>query len=454
MGRLPILLWCICWAAELSWGQAERVFFGNLHSHTSYSDGSGTPDDAYQHARNVARLDFLAITEHNHSAAESGASADRRDGILIATNPSLYNGSDPKSLLSTAARFHQDGVFAAIYGQEFSSISKGNHVNVFEVPNVITVPNGDFGRLIDQWLPNNLDSTGAPAIIQFNHPALLDNESNEYGADDFPSPEEWIRKMGAHASLIEILNGPAMTRTAGNAPEEVMEGDYLHYLTLGFHLAPTADQDNHYFTWGTATDARTAVITDSLTKPKILEAMRSRHVYATEDKNLRLIFRVNGRLCGDRISPAPAPNSPLQIQYSIQDDDEPQAEYQIEVFRGGIGSSQVARMVNTVPAEGNSNGTIEDVQYTGGIQYVFFKVTQTGEDGDKDRAWTAPVWFEPSGPPPPDVPTGSEAFVASRRSSVFHVSGDCADAKAIFAANRITGAEAARGRRQHQGCPR
>src|SRR5262245_14254422 len=69
-----------------------NVYFGNLHSHTSYSDGSGTPEDAYRHARFEAHLDFLAITEHNHDKAEQGAAADRRDGILIATNHDLYNG--------------------------------------------------------------------------------------------------------------------------------------------------------------------------------------------------------------------------------------------------------------------------------------------------------------------------------------------------------------------------
>ena len=67
-----------------------KPYFGNLHSHTSYSDGSGTPDDAYRHAREVARLDFLAITEHNHKSAESGA-GERQDGILIAKDPTLYN---------------------------------------------------------------------------------------------------------------------------------------------------------------------------------------------------------------------------------------------------------------------------------------------------------------------------------------------------------------------------
>ena len=52
--------------------QQPQVFFGNLHSHTSYSDGSGTPEEAYAHARDVAHLDFLAITEHNTQPPRAG----------------------------------------------------------------------------------------------------------------------------------------------------------------------------------------------------------------------------------------------------------------------------------------------------------------------------------------------------------------------------------------------
>lgn len=40
-------------AAMLLAVQEPEVFFGNLHSHTSYSDGSGTPEEAYAHARSV-----------------------------------------------------------------------------------------------------------------------------------------------------------------------------------------------------------------------------------------------------------------------------------------------------------------------------------------------------------------------------------------------------------------
>ena len=56
------------WLAVRSGAQPQvSVFFGNLHSHTALSDGSGTPAEAYEHARDTAGLDFLAITEHNHA---------------------------------------------------------------------------------------------------------------------------------------------------------------------------------------------------------------------------------------------------------------------------------------------------------------------------------------------------------------------------------------------------
>ena len=72
--------------------QNQLVYFGNLHSHTSYSDGSGTPDDAYRHARNTAGLDFLAVTEHNHRWSEGFAAADRRDGRAETQKAGLREG--------------------------------------------------------------------------------------------------------------------------------------------------------------------------------------------------------------------------------------------------------------------------------------------------------------------------------------------------------------------------
>jgi len=452
----------IVFALAFSLGAQDKVFFGNLHSHTSYSDGSGKPAAAYKHARDVAHVDFLAITEHNHAQAEQGASADRRDGILIAKDHDLYSGSAATSLISAAHAANKDGSFVAIYGQEFSSISSGNHVNVFEISDVITVPNGAFDQLVTM-LETVRDSRNKQPIVQFNHPGLNDkNPAKDYGEDDFASQAEWVEKVGNLARTIAILNGPHDVKTTDNRPPGSFEGQYLHYLQLGFHLAPVADQDNHYQTWGDATVARTGVIAPALTKADILDAIDQRHVYATEDKDLRLIFKVDGHLMGDEI-PAPALGSLLPITFSIKDDDEPNAGYSIEVFSGVIGGVPAVE-IDKLEADGDTpNGQIDSIKYEGGNQFLFFKITQVNEDGVKDRSWTAPVWFVPgTATPPPVTPTppvtaqgcpAGDHFVASKKRSIYHCSS-CRDAQNISETNLVEGDDAVRGRTLHQGCPR
>ena len=393
--------------------QTNHVYFGNLHSHTSYSDGSGTPEQAYTHARTVAHLDFLAITEHNHKAAENGA-GERKDGLLIATDPSLYTGPDASSLIPAANRLTENGHFVAIYGQEFSSISSGNHANVFDVDQVITAPNGRFDLLLD-WLDAHRDGSGDPPVVQFNHPGLFQDDSRAYGADDFASQAEWVRRMGNEAALIEVLNGPAMTETPVHRAAERMESDYLRYLNLGFHLAPTADQDNHYLTWGDASDARTAIIAPALTRRDLIAAMRARHVYATEDPNLEVMVTVNGHLAGDIITTLPAVGSALDIRFTLNDRDEPASAYQIEVYSDDqAGGPNATRLdLFSIPAEADptQEHRITDITYHGAGQYLFFKIRQISEDGDDDYAWTAPVWF--AGPAGPATPPAATLAIAS-----------------------------------------
>jgi len=59
-------------------------------------------------------------------------------------------------------------------------------MNVIDAPNVIDVANGDFRRLLEQWLPMNLDTQGQQPLVLLNHPATGDSpESLEYGIDDY-----------------------------------------------------------------------------------------------------------------------------------------------------------------------------------------------------------------------------------------------------------------------------
>lgn len=187
--------------------QLSDIRFGNLHAHTSYSDGLGTPAEAYTMACN-AGLDFFAITEHNHEQGDG--KGERRDGIVIATAPELYAGS-PSALVETANALDRPGECVTIYGQEFSTISSGNHVNVFDVDEVIGIENGRFDLLL-AWLDANPDGGGIAPLLQFNHPNSGKKAVIDYGRDDFSEGSElaWQQAMVPRTSLIEVFNAPAL----------------------------------------------------------------------------------------------------------------------------------------------------------------------------------------------------------------------------------------------------
>src|SRR5262245_21670963 len=92
-----------------AFGAEPKVFFGLMHGHTSFSDGSGDPDEAFEMAKD-AGLDFMAITEHNHRQAAGD------DGVFL--TPQLYG-----QLIQSAKEHTEPDEFVGIWGQEFSTIS-------------------------------------------------------------------------------------------------------------------------------------------------------------------------------------------------------------------------------------------------------------------------------------------------------------------------------------------
>ena len=392
--RYLYLGWVAALACEPAHAQVQDVRFGNLHAHTSYSDGSGTPAEAYRMACD-AQLDFFAITEHNHDKGDG--KGDRRDGRLIAAQPELYAGRS-SSLVETAHRLNRPGRCVTLYGQEFSTISSGNHMNIFDVPKVIDAPNGKFDALLS-WLNVNRDSSGQQPLAQFNHPAT-GSEDKDYGRDDFGggNDADWIQAMAPQVSLIEILNAPALKPGTGQRTHD-HQSLYFRYLNLGFHLAPSVGQDNHYKNWGTSTDARVAAITADFTRSGIIDALKRRHAYATEDKNLRIIFRIGQALQGDIVAPPPL-GSELAMSLQLHDDDEPDARYKIDVFKDQPGGTQAARPVESYRFSGNQATPVnlEGIRFENAGEFVLLRITQYSDEDDdhveEDRAWTAPIWFE------------------------------------------------------------
>ncbi|HEY9840563.1 MAG: CehA/McbA family metallohydrolase [Candidatus Sericytochromatia bacterium] len=389
-----------------------QVYFGNLHSHTSYSDGILNPREAYKTAAGNG-LDFMAITEHNHAAAGG------TDNIFL--TPELY-----EDLKKTAAEFNQPGKFAALYGQEFSTISSGNHMNVFNAATIIDVPNGDFRRFYEEWLPQHPEV----AFIQFNHPnfkadmGLAPHDSNipptlraaeerhhqaealaearlfpqarsrselfnDYGFDDYQRNFAALASAAApYLRTIEILNGPGTSPKPVGKAEAWMEEDFLFYLNQGFKIAPSADQDNHFAHWGSLHTGRTGVLAAALTPEGIYEAIRARRVFASEDSNLEVVMQANGHYMGEEFSAG----GKLDFELTLRDPDEPQAGYLVQVFADQPGQETARPVSQQQLPPGIGNYRFSWQPPPGVESYAFIKVTQLNADGTQDDAWTAPIW--------------------------------------------------------------
>ena len=366
MVRTTLLL-CIL-ATRIASAQEMKVYFGLLHGHTSFSDGSGDPDEAFSMGKE-AGLDFMAITEHNHSKA---AGTDK-----IFLTPPLYG-----KLIQSARQHTVPGEFLAVWGQEVSTISAGNHANIFFADEICRMPNGDFKFLYEQFLPAH----GEVPFIQFNHPGVrkdqnpktkADERNNDYGIDDYDGDfDQLVGAAGRHVALVELIIGPAFAKATSKPHQNGKhENDYLFYLNKGFRVGPSVGQDNHFKTWGTATHARMGVWMTKLTPEGFIEAIRERRCYASEDENIEVRFTVNGAMMGSVIPAAET----ASIKVSVSDDDEPDARYRVQLFfDDAIGGEEAEILENEALPEGSHETEFVHTPIAGG--YYFVKIIQRGDD--------------------------------------------------------------------------
>jgi hypothetical protein len=464
-----ILFIVAAWICNPMSAQNFSVYRGLLHAHTMFSDGSGTPEEAYKMAKDN-KLNFFAVTEHNHAQAEAGAK-DRMDGVLIATQHELYNGNSAVAVkwtkkengtvktgtmnvkpLIKSAKDAGTSNFVALYGQEFSTISSGNHMNVIGIDRVIEVPNGDFAGLIHLLEQIKGEGKQVP-VLQLNHPDfradIFYNSDkgmfNDYGIDakDLgPHFKNMVAKIDPYVSLIEVLSGPAMEKKyERNDPDDSHENDYFFYLKQGLHVSPSAGHDNHYKTWGSVTESRMGVWATELSEKALYDAFNNNRTFASEDRNLSVYYKVNDQVMGSSVQMEE--EAELKIELKITDDDEPKAVYKVKVYGGDIEQElstaatkwmEADGLIQEVEIIGNGNFTIKDVRASGKASFVYLKIAQK----DGDRLWTAPIWI--NGPSISMNVEGESAYYWSKSnsSSIYHKKG-CSKIKSINNENLMKG---------------
>ena len=368
--------------ASFNWfftvGQAQyQLYFGQLHSHTQYSDGAGSLDAALDYVKNLpesANVQFVAFTDHSNYFDTTGAA--NPEGALY--DMSLASASSQEtwnSYRSSVAAFNEAnaGSLVALAGFEMTWSGGPGHINTFNTPGIVSRNNSTLNNKTDYagmraYYALLSQQEGADSLSQFNHPG---NTFGTFGDFAF-----WDPVIDSRMYMVEAGNGEGQIGAGGYYPSYEY---YTMALDKGWHLAPTNNQDNHKGRWGNANDARDVILTDDFSEEGIYDALRAMRVYATEDKNLEIGYTVNGMLLGSSLTEVP---EKLDIHVTVNDPDASDSISKVEVI---VNSGKTAYTWDdpAVLATGDLNVTL-DPDYS----YYYIRVTQ----GDGDLAVTAPVW--------------------------------------------------------------
>lgn len=349
--------------AENAFAQNFNIYFGDLHQHSIYSwdakPGALKPAEAYAHAKHVARIDFMALTDHTNDLLESHYQ-DVRTAAQQYENP--------------------DSEFVAIAGQELGSLGRTGygHMNIFE-PLTRADNSSDNDTRYDlqhayQFLIDN-DLLG-----QFNHPTTENGNSN-------------FNDLALHApvdsqiSALELINGKRSSN---------YEKFYLQALGNGWHLGAVGDQDNHAGFYGDQVSSGgdiylTGLLAEHLNKDEVLQAIESHRTYAFQtsppsDRIYLTEFTADGHWLGENFK-----NDDNLVSFHIAAHAENKF-MSAQLYKNG----QLLQMT-----ELNSNDFVwnpTDSASSGSV-YYFLKLVQE----DMDLAWSSPIWVDAPGEYQPET---------------------------------------------------
>lgn len=250
-----------------------NLFYGNLHSHTSYSDGQSVPSHAFVFARDTARIDVFAVTDHGELLTVSEW-ADIKRQAGSATIPNRFLG---------------------LAGFEWTNPILG-HINIFNTDDYTNCLLNPTMVSIYNWMANRTNAIG-----QFNHPAVQNYNSFAF------SPIGDVSM-----AFFELQNKDHAKR-------------YYVALDSGWQVGIVANQDNHSANWGKG-NRLTGIWSDSLTKSSIISAFQNMRTFGTLDRNFQFWFKANGSWMGSII-----PNGEIQFEVFCLDPDSADFIYRVDI---------------------------------------------------------------------------------------------------------------------------
>lgn len=323
------------------------AYWGDVHSHSTVSDGDGPPRMAFDTAR-MNGLHFFALTDHDTTLTQE-------DWDEIG-----------KAALATT----RDTAFIGLRGFEYAN-PKG-HLSVLGTNAWVSHNDTNYDTLSEMyaWLGSQPN-----AIAQFNHPDW------KYGGD--------FDNFAFNSAALDKI----VLQEVGNNGESYVrfESQYPASLTKKWKVAPTNNSDHHGLIWGNDSTHRVGIIAPTLTQANLLDAFRARRVFATEDSNLAIALQSNGAWMGSTVTA----RTTLTFTVTVVD---PDAE-PIQLFLYDNGSMVRSQSFANSPVTWN-------VSTIGSSSHLYF-VRAVQADGD--IAYTSPIWTDATVLPTPIVPTNTPA---------------------------------------------
>jgi hypothetical protein len=286
------------------------IAWGDFHGHTQLSDGTGTPDHSFYYAKNIACLDFNALTDHGEIMLFSPRSFDT---LEISTN-----------------RWYEPNNFVTFHGIEWTCVRTGHYVCIFS---------GD--RLLKSPVLDSYFNIKSPQALW----KVLDDFTSTYGVRALALPhhttkeayiQDWTYNNPKYVKIAEVssVHGEFLFEQrhelnyvgAIDEPPQYTNGSsIIDALTMGYRMTLYASSDEHdghpghslshtrayighqrpFSLWHTRNEhpypgGLTAVYTDNLTREGVFSGLENQKIYANSDHGRPiLIFQINGTSVGD-----------------------------------------------------------------------------------------------------------------------------------------------------------
>jgi hypothetical protein len=276
---------------------APVVLWADLQVHSAWSDGSSTVEELYRYARDVAGLDAVAVTDHDHW----GVRFLDRDPALAAAE------------VAAAQTAYAPGRFVTFPAFEWTSWLYG-HRHVLDV--------GPPGPVV-----SSLDAaTDTPAelwqalrgrdVLTISHHQAGGPVATDWRwrADPFVEPVAEV--VSVHGSS-EAVDSPG--RIYGYVDGHSVRDALVAGWPLGF-VGGTDGHDGHpglAHLAGGSGGLTGIVVADrehGATREGIAAALRARHTYATNGVRVLLRLRAGAAEAGDEL---PAPSGPLELEARV-----------------------------------------------------------------------------------------------------------------------------------------